>query len=311
MQALYLVQQLLNALTPGCLYALLAVAYTLVYIIARRINLAFGELSTIGAYATLITVGLFMFGQAPTALILLSAACAALIAAALSGAAVERLVFRPLRATPSFAPLVASLGLLVFLQEYLRLLFGSDNYWLAQILKQPRTLLESAQFTVSVTDMQLAVIFLSAVMLVLLSYIMRSTFFGRCHRACAEDMQMAALCGVNVIHTVMRTFLLSAAYAGIGGFLVAVYYGVVNPYMGFVYGLKALTAAVLGGIGSVAGAMLGGFLIALLETLWTAYFAIEYRDVAVFSLLIIVLVLRPQGLLGYAGSEGFDNGRRQ
>ena len=128
--------------------------------------------------------------------------------------------------------------------------------------------------------------------------LLRFSRFGRYHRACAEDPGMAALCGVNVKRTVTLTFMLCTAYAGLAGFVMTLYYGVVNFYMGFSYGLKALTAAIVGGIGSLPGALLGSGLIALLETLWSAYFPLQYRDVVVFGLLIVVLVLCPNGLLG-------------
>jgi branched-chain amino acid transport system permease protein len=249
------------------------------------------------------------FERAPLLFSLLSAAALALAAGAIAGGLAERYVFRPLHGVATQAPLVASIGLVIFLQEYLRILFGADNYWIGQVLNQPQQLALQAGFQLSVTPLQVLIVLLTGIWFSALLLLLRYTRFGRNHRACAEDANMAALCGIDVRRVIQLTFVIGTLGAGGAGFIMAVYYGVVNFYMGFSYGLKALTAAIIGGIGSLPGAILGGLLIALLETLWSAYLSIQYRDIAVFGLLIVMLVLRPAGLLGQERHARPDHSR--
>jgi branched-chain amino acid transport system permease protein len=297
--ALYLAQIGVNGITLGGIYGLLAIGYTLVYGIIGRINLAFGEIAMVGAYATFIGVAalaLLGAGALPLGLIAVLLASAAI--GAIHGFATERLVFRPLRDVPSQAPLIATVGLAIFLQEYLRLGQGASERWIQPVFTRTHELAAGAGFAATITTGQILILLLVLVMYGLLWLLMARSRFGRAARACADDVGMAALCGVNIDRTVALTFSLGAAYAGIAGFVILMRYGGVGFSDGLLVGFKALTAAILGGIGSVPGAMLGGLLVGLLEAGWAGYLAIAYKDVAIFALLAAMLALRPHGLLG-------------
>jgi branched-chain amino acid transport system permease protein len=296
---LYACQLAVNALTVGCLYGLLAIGYSLVYGIVGKINLAFGEIAIVGAYAAFIAVAVLAalgIGTEPIAVLAMLLVIAAV--GAVHGLATERLVFRPLRETPSQAPLIATLGLAILLQEYLRLTQGSADRWIQPVFTEAHRLAEGGGFSVTVSTSQLLVLGLTAALYAGLWLLMARSSFGRQARACADDLLMAAFCGINVERVIALTFTLGATYAAIAGFVVLIRYGGVRFYDGFLLGFKALTAAILGGIGSVPGAMLGGLLIGALETFWAGYFSLAYKDVALFGLLAAILVWRPQGLLG-------------
>jgi branched-chain amino acid transport system permease protein len=301
---LYALQQVLNGIVLGCIYALLAVGFSLVYGIIGRINFAFGELLTLGAYQTIIAAVplMVMTGVGAWALPVVLVIAAA--ATAGQGWAVERLVFRPLRMSPTHIPLIAAIGTSVFLQELVRLLQGSRDRWLAPVLTDRFVLAGAGTFPVTVSLAQTLIVALTLVASGGLWWLLSRTDFGRSHRACSDDMRMAALLGVDTDRTVGATFALGAACAGMAGFIVALHYGGVNAYMGAQLGFKALTAAIVGGIGSVPGAFLGGLLIAALETGWAAWLPLEGKDVAVFAALITVLVIRPTGLLGIERTRG-------
>jgi branched-chain amino acid transport system permease protein len=296
---LYGLQLGVNGVTLGCLYGMLAIGYTLVYAIIGRINLAFGEIAMIGAYATFIAVtalALMGVGALPLALIVVLLVIAAV--GAVHGLVTERLVFRPLREVPSQAPLIATLGLAIFLQEALRLLQGAGDRWVQPTFSAAHQLGAVPGFTLTVSTSQIIIVGLTLALYGALWLLMSRTPFGRAARACADDVAIAALCGVNVERTTALTFCLGAAYAAVAGMVVLLRYGGASFYDGFLLGFKALTAAIIGGIGSVPGAMLGGLLIGLLEALWAGYLTIAYKDVAIFGLLTVVLIWRPQGLFG-------------
>jgi branched-chain amino acid transport system permease protein len=296
---LYLLQLGVNGITLGCLYGLLAIGYTLVYAIIGRINLAFGEIAMVGAYTTFIAVtALALAGVSALPLALVAVLLVVAAVGAVHGLVTEQLIFRPLREVPSQAPLIATLGLAVFLQEALRLLQGAGDRWVQPVFSGAHLLGAAPGFTVTISTAQLIVVGVAMVLYGALWLLISRTAFGRALRACADDVAMAGLCGVNVGRTTALTFCLGAAYAGIAGMVVLLRYGGASFYDGFLLGFKALTAAILGGIGSVPGAMLGGLLIGLLEALWAGYLTIAYKDVALFALLTAVLIWRPHGLFG-------------
>jgi branched-chain amino acid transport system permease protein len=213
---------------------------------------------------------------------------------------VERVAYRPLRRGDRLVPLVAAIGLAIALREYVRLAQGASDKWLPPLIPVRRAVFSDASFTVLVADVQVAALVLAAAVGAALAYAVGRTRWGRAHRACAEDPFMAALLGVPTSRVVSTAFALGGGLAGLAGVVVAVYYGQADFSMGYLVGFKALTAALLGGFGSLAGAWLGGLLIGLFETMWSAYAGLAYRDAAVFTVLVLVLVFRPQGLLGAA-----------
>lgn len=296
---LYFLQQLANAVTLSCVYGLLAVGYTLAYAVLGQIILAFGDIAMIGGVTTAILAALFgMFGMAglPAALLAMLA-----LAAATAGAcawSADRLVFGRLREAAPHMPLIAAVGLGVLLQEAVRLLQHSGDLWVAPPFAASFVLARTGRFDLVITLSQVLILLLAAGVYAGLRVLLRSTRFGLAFRACADDRLAAELLGVDAGRTIALAFLIAGACAGTAAFVVVQYYGVANFLMGLMLGFKALTAAILGGIGSVSGAMLGGAVIAGLEVFWSAYFDIAYKDVAVFGLLVLLLVFRPGGLLG-------------
>lgn len=298
-EALYLLQQLSNGIVVACIYGLLAMGFTLVYAITGRINLALGGLYTVGAFAAgAVIAGSVMAGAYGNPLLLLLTLAAAAVWAALAGWTLERTAFRTLHEAGTQAPLVASLGAALALSEGFRILTGARDLWPPPLFGDPMEVLEGVDLALHITRAQPAVIALTAGVYLLLWQVMQGTRLGRQQRACADDPGMARLTGVDVGRTIAVTFALAGACAGVAGTLVTLVYGGVNFFMGWTVGFKALTAAVVGGIGSVPGAMLGGLMIGMTEALWTAYLPGEWRDVAVFTLLVVFLTLKPRGLLG-------------
>lgn len=311
---LYLLQQIVNGVTVACVYGLLALGYTLVYGIVGRINLAMGELTMIGAMiAAMAATGLSFAGAGLLPLALLAVLAAAMGFTAAQGWAAERLVFGSLRRSlqrslprggGSHAPLIAAVGLAIALQEGVRLLHGAGEWWPTPVYATTNRLIGVPGFAVTALTSQAVVVATTLGLYALLAWVMRRTAYGRAYRACADDAGTAALLGLDVDRTVACTFALGAAYAAAAGVVIALQYGGVNFFTGWQVGFKALTAAVVGGVGSVPGAMLGGALLALVETGWAAYFDLAYKDVVAFGLLAVFLLYRPHGLLGQARSRG-------
>lgn len=300
----YAAQQLVNAVALAAIYALLATAYSLIYGLVGRINLAFGEIAVVGAFGALGAVAVASaLGLAdPIGGIAIALTLAAGLAALWSWFTGISVV-APLHARHRLGQpiLVATAALAIAIQEFLRLSRGAHEHWFPPLFNEALPLARAGPFVVTVTPMQaiVAIVALGAAGAVL--WLLARSRFGREWRAFADDPAAAALFGVAPRRLLAATFVLAGALAGLAGWIVAVYYGNVGFAMGTVLGLKALVAAVLGGIGSVPGAFLGGVLVALIEAAWSAYFDIAYRDVLVFSLLIVVFVLRPGGLFGFSG----------
>ncbi len=295
----YFAQQLINGLTLGSIYGLIAIGYTMVYGIIGMINFAHGEVFMIGAFVALIAfLAITATGIAFVPIILLIMLATAMIFTAAYGWTVERIAYRPLRGSFRLAPLISAIGMSIFLQNYVQLLQGARVKALQPIISGGVTLMEKDGFTVVLSYMQILIVGLTVGLMVAFWLLIERTNFGRMQRACEQDRGMAGLLGVNVDRTISLTFVTGAGLAAIAGMMFLMYYGVIDFFIGFLAGLKAFTAAVLGGIGSLPGAMLGGLLIGLIEAFWAGYFTTEYKDVAAFSILVLVLIFRPTGLLG-------------
>jgi len=294
----YLLQQLVNGIALGAIYGLIAIGYTMVYGIIGMINFAHGEIYMIGAFVSLIAfmaLGVAGISYVPFALLLVL--LIAMIFTAAYGWSVERIAYRPLRGSFRLAPLISAIGMSIFLQNYVQLLQGARVKTLQPVVRGGIALTTGA-FGVEVSYLQLFIVALTVVLMAAFTYVITATPLGRAQRAVAQDATMAALLGVDVDRTISLTFLIGAALAAVAGLMVLLYYGVIDFFIGFSAGIKAFTAAVLGGIGSLPGAMLGGLLIGLIEALWSGYAPVEYKDVIVFVVLVLVLILRPSGLFG-------------
>ena len=293
------IQQLINGLTLGAIYGLIAIGYTMVYGIIGMINFAHGDIYMIGAFNALIAflvLGVFGVTWVPLALVLVLVVAVAVTA--VYGWTVERVAYRPLRGSTRLAPLISAIGMSIILQNYVQLLQGARNKPMQNILGGGFRLMSEGGFNVEVRYLQVGIVALTIVLMVGFTLLITRTALGRAQRATEQDRRMAALLGVNVDRTISLTFVIGAALAAVAGMMVLLYYGQIDFYIGFLVGIKAFTAAVLGGIGSLPGAMLGGVLIGLIEVMWSGYFSVEYKDVSVFAVLILVLVFRPTGLLG-------------
>ena len=298
------VQQLINGLVLGSIYALVALGYTMVYGILELINFAHGEVTMIGAMVARAVIGA-VFGMSPDLpgmLVLLAGVLVAVPVCMLLGFVIERVAYRPLRKAPRLAPLITAIGVSIILQNAAMLIWGRGYVSFPAIL--PRTRHEFLGATV--TDLQIVIVAMSVLIMIALVMLVQGTRLGRAMRATAQSREVAELMGVNVNTVISVTFIIGSALAAIAGIMVSAYYGLAHYYMGFLLGLKAFSAAVLGGIGNIAGAMLGGMLLGVIEALGAGYIGdltggflgSHYQDVFAFMVLILVLVFRPSGLLG-------------
>jgi branched-chain amino acid transport system permease protein len=298
------VQQLINGLVLGSIYALVALGYTMVYGILELINFAHGEVTMIGAMVALAVIGALLGAHPdlPGLLVVLAGVLIAVPACMALAYAIEKVAYRPLRKAPRLAPLITAIGVSIVLQNAAMLIWGRGYISFPPILPQGRHDILGA----SVTDLQIAIVALSILVMVGLVYLVERTRLGRAMRATAQSREVAELMGVNVNTVISATFVIGAALAAIAGVMVSAYYGLAHYYMGFLLGLKAFSAAVLGGIGNIAGAVLGGMLLGIIEALGAGYIGdltggflgSHYQDVFAFLVLILVLVFRPSGLLG-------------
>ncbi|SHO60457.1 amino acid/amide ABC transporter membrane protein 1, HAAT family [Pseudoxanthobacter soli DSM 19599] len=298
----YFLQQLINGVALGSIYGLIAIGYTMVYGIIGMINFAHGDIFMVGSFiALIIIVGLGLTAASGIGVLVLALALVLVIAMVLTsvwGWTVERIAYRPLRGSFRLAPLITAIGMSITLQNFVQITQDARVKPLQPIVTGGYTLIDAGGFVVRISNIQILIVATTIVLMSAFTFIITRTSLGRSQRACEQDMKMAALLGVNVDRTISLTFVMGAALAAVAGLMYLLYYGVIDFYIGFVAGVKAFTAAVLGGIGSLPGAMLGGLLIGLIETFWSGYFSIEYKDVAAFSILAIVLIFMPSGLLG-------------
>ncbi|HRY05828.1 MAG TPA: branched-chain amino acid ABC transporter permease LivH [Hyphomicrobiaceae bacterium] len=295
----YLLQQLINGLTLGSIYGLIAIGYTMVYGIIGMINFSHGDVFMLSTFIALI-VFLFissLFGALPLALALVLVLIAGMALTSLWSFVIERVAYRPLRGSFRLAPLISAIGMSIFLSNFVQVVQGPNNRSVPPMLQGYVTVpLGDGSFTIAYK--QMLIFLVTVVLLGAFWFLVQKTSLGRAMRACEQDRKMASLLGIDVDRTISLTFVLGAALAAVAGVMYLVQYNVVNFADGFVPGVKAFTAAVLGGIGSLPGAVLGGLLIGLIETIWSAYFSIDYKDVAAFSILAIVLIFMPSGILG-------------
>ncbi len=298
------VQQLINGLVLGSIYALVALGYTMVYGILELINFAHGEVTMMGAMVALTVIGLLL-GLNPELsglLVVLAGVLVAIPACMLLAFTIERVAYRPLRRAPRLAPLITAIGVSIVLQNAAMLIWGRQYVSFPQILPQQTYEVLGAH----ITSLQIFIVLLCMAVMAGLWLLVQKTRLGRAMRATAQSKEVAMLMGVDIDRVISATFVIGAALAAIAGVMVSAYYGLAHYYMGFMLGLKAFSAAVLGGIGNIAGAMLGGLLLGVIEALGAGYIGdltggflgSHYQDVFAFFVLILVLVFRPSGLLG-------------
>jgi len=300
----YALQQLINGVALGMIYGLIAVGYTMVYGIIGMINFAHGDVFMIGAFIGLITITLFLMGgimAAPGAILLVL--LVAMVVTSLYGWSVERVAYRPLRGSFRLAPLISAIGMSIVLQNFVQVAQGARVKPMEPLIRGGLIVWPHESLTVAISWMQVLIIVVTLVVLAIFTWLVTRTALGRSMRACEQDLKMAALLGIDTDRTISLTFVIGAALAAVAGMMFLLRYGVIDFYIGFLAGVKAFTAAVLGGIGSLPGAVLGGLLIGLIETFWSAYFSVEYKDVATFAILVMVLIFLPTGLLGRAEVE--------
>jgi branched-subunit amino acid ABC-type transport system permease component len=307
-----LAQQLVNGLMIGCLYALIAVGYTMVYGIIELINFAFGELFMFGAFITIMMMSteITLFGHAVgmPGLNFFLAILIAMVVVGIMGVVIERLAYRPLRNAPRLAALISAIGVSILLQNVAQAIFGSQQVPFPAIplfttaLGAPKSF---AVGSVEITYFQVFVVVVTVTAMLLLSLFVQRTRTGRAMRASAQDKSTSALMGVNVNKVIAITFLIGSAMGALAGGLYGGVYHTAWPLMGFNPGLKAFIAAVLGGIGNIPGAFLGGLLLGVIEALGSAYLPLgsQYRDAIAFVILILILSFRPSGLLGSTVSQ--------
>ena len=293
----YALQLLINGVTLGMIYGLIAVGYTMVYGIIGMINFAHGDVFMIGAFIGLIVLtALTGITSIPLAI-----AAAFIVAAVLSGVygfSIERVAYRPLRGSFRLAPLISAIGMSIVLENYVQVSQGALERAIPNLLPGGITLMNENGFVVQLTWMQMAIMAVTLLVLGVFTYVVKKTPLGRAMRAVEQDAKMAMLLGIDTNRTISVTFIIGSTLAAVAGVMFLLYYGVIDFYIGFNAGIKAFTAAVLEGIGSLPGAVLGGLLIGLIEAFWSGYATVAYKDAAVYSILAIVLMFMPSGLLG-------------
>ncbi len=293
-------QELINGLSLGAIYGLIAIGYTMVYGIIGMVNFAHGDVFMLSAFIALLFLLLMTqkLGMTFMPLVFVLATLASMLMTSVWNWAIERIAYRPLRGSFRLAPLISAIGMSIFLSNFVQVAQGPRNKPIANPFGKSITLTHGGQFDVTMSYSDIIIVVVTVLLLAGFWFMVRYTSLGRSQRACEQDMKMASLLGVDVNRTVSLTFIIGAALAAVAGSLYLMKYGVVNFADGFLPGTKAFTAAVLGGIGSLPGAVLGGLLIGLIETFWSAYFSTDYKDIAAFSILAITLVFMPSGLLG-------------
>ena len=291
----YFLELFIGGLTRGSIYALIALGYTMVYGIIELINFAHGEIYMIGAFTALIITSVLTLSGMQGVSVIILASVVAVFYASIYGFTVEKIAYKPLRQAPRLSPLISAIGMSIFLQNYVLLAQTSDFLPFPNLLPEFEFMQPYAQFMGST---ELIIILTTATIMIFLTLLITYTKMGKAMRATAQDRNMAMLVGINVNRVISNTFIIGSALAAVGGVLIASHIGRINFYVGFIAGLKAFTAAVLGGIGSIPGAVLGALVLGWTESFATGYVSSDYEDVFAFILLILILILRPSGILG-------------
>ncbi|ADD67672.1 inner-membrane translocator [Denitrovibrio acetiphilus DSM 12809] len=291
----YFLELFLGGLTRGSIYALIALGYTMVYGIIQLINFAHGEIYMIGAFTALIFASVFSILGWPVAAIFIIATLAAVVYSSAYGYTIEKIAYKPLRNAPRLSPLISAIGMSLFLQNYVLLAQTSDFLPFPQLIPDFEFMEPISHIFSSA---ELAIVSTTIIVMLLLTFFIKFTNMGKAMRATAQDKTMALLIGINVDRVISVTFIIGSALAALGGVLIANHIGQVNFYIGFIAGIKAFTAAVLGGIGSIPGAVLGALILGWTESFATGYISSDYEDVFAFALLVLILIFRPAGLLG-------------
>ncbi len=296
----YFLELFLGGLTRGSIYALIALGYTMVYGIIELINFAHGEIYMIGAFTALIVTSvLTMMGMNHLAVIVIAAVVAVIYSSAY-GYTVEKMAYKPLRHAPRLSALISAIGMSLFLQNYVLLAQTSDFLPFPSLIPEFK-FMEPYEHIFS--SPELVIVLSTTVVMILLTFLIKFTKIGKAMRATAQDRDMAMLVGVNVNRVISVTFVVGSATAALGGFLIASHIGQINFYIGFIAGIKAFVAAVLGGIGSIPGAVLGSLVLGWTESFFTGYISSDYEDVFAFLFLVFILIFRPAGILGRSTSE--------
>jgi branched-chain amino acid transport system permease protein len=296
----YFFELFLGGLTRGSIYALIALGYTMVYGIIQLINFAHGEIYMIGAFTALIVSSVLALYGWPQVAILLVACAAAMIYSSCYGWTVEKLAYKPLRTAPRLSALISAIGMSLFLQNYVLLAQTSDFLPFVSLIPDFKWL---EPWEHIVRSSEVVIYLTTAVVMVLLTGMIRYTRMGKAMRATSQDKEMAMLVGVNVNRVISATFIIGSAIAALGGVLIASHIGQINFYIGFIAGIKAFVAAVLGGIGSMPGAVLGSLVLGWTESFFTGYISSDYEDVFAFLFLVLILIFRPSGILGRADTD--------
>ncbi|MEQ8216063.1 MAG: branched-chain amino acid ABC transporter permease LivH, partial [Smithellaceae bacterium] len=285
----------LGGITRGSIYALIALGYTMVYGILELINFAHGEIYMIGAFTALIAASILTMQGLTGISVLLLAMLIAVLYSSAYGYSVEKIAYKPLRRAPRLSPLISAIGMSIFLQNYVMLAQTSDFLPFPDLLMDVELPEAIAEW---IAPSEFMIVVSAAVLMICLTLVLKFTKMGKAMRAVAQDREMAMLLGINVNRIISQTFIIGSALAAIGGVLIGSHVGRINFYIGFAAGIKAFTAAVLGGIGSIPGAMLGGLVLGLTESFATGYVSSDYENVFAFALLVLILIFKPEGLLG-------------
>jgi len=284
-----LIQQLINGITLGSIYALISLGYTMVYGIIKLINFAHGDIFMVGAYIAFLSVAYLKLGLIPSLLI-------SMIFCSVLGILIEKFAYKPLRNSPRIAALITAIGVSLLLENLMQIIMGADSRVFPRLVAEKNYHLFQGRIVIN--NKQIYLLIITILLMIILNFVVKKTKIGKAMRAVSQDMDAARLMGINVDTTISYTFAIGSALAAAAGVLVGLYYNTINPLMGVLPGLKAFIAAVFGGIGIIPGAMLGGFSLGIIETLVSGYGSSMYKDAVAFALLILILIIKPSGLLG-------------